>query len=51
MKILAVSDKEDAKLQDFIFRNPNTVNNIDFIVSCGDLSKTYLEFIVDNKEY
>ena len=28
MKILAVSDKEDAKLQDFIFRNPNTINAI-----------------------
>ncbi len=47
MKILAVSDKEDAKLQDFILQNPNVIKNIDFIVSCGDLSKNYLEFIVD----
>ena len=48
MKILAVSDKEDAKLQDFILQNPNVIKNIDFIVSCGDLSKSYLEFIVDS---
>lgn len=48
MKILAVSDKEDTKLQDFILQNPNVIKNIDFIVSCGDLSKSYLEFIVDS---
>ncbi|MBR3628014.1 MAG: metallophosphoesterase [Elusimicrobia bacterium] len=48
MKILAVSDKEDTKLQDFILQNPNVIKNIDFIVSCGDLSKNYLEFIVDS---
>lgn len=52
MKILAVSDKEDAKLQDFIFENPDIIKKIDFIVSCGDLSKSYLEFIVDSvKKY
>lgn len=48
MKILAVSDKEDTKLQDFILKNPEIIKNIDFIVSCGDLSKNYLEFIVDS---
>jgi len=48
MKILAVSDKEDVKLQDFIFKNSEVIKNIDFIVSCGDLSKNYLEFIVDS---
>ena len=39
MKILAVSDKEDAKLQDFILANPSLSKKIDFILSCGDLSK------------
>ncbi len=48
MKILAVSDKEDTKIQDFIFQNQKIVKEIDFIVSCGDLSKKYLEFIVDS---
>ncbi|MBR4632263.1 MAG: metallophosphoesterase [Elusimicrobia bacterium] len=47
MKILAVSDKEDIKLQDFILTHPDTVKKIDFIISCGDLSKDYLEFVVD----
>ena len=48
MKILAVSDKEDAKLQDFILANPSLSKKIDFILSCGDLSKNYLEFLVDS---
>lgn len=48
MNILAVSDKEDVKLQDFILANPSAVKNIDFILSCGDLSGSYLEFLVDS---
>ena len=48
MKILAVSDKEDTKLHDFILQNPEIIKKIDCIVSCGDLSKNYLEFIVDS---
>ncbi|MGE4384238.1 MAG: metallophosphoesterase [Endomicrobiaceae bacterium] len=48
MKILAVSDKEDAKLQDFILRKSSVFKDLDFIISCGDLAKNYLEFIVDS---
>lgn len=48
MKILAVSDKEDIKLQDFILKKSNTFKDLDFIISCGDLAKNYLEFLVDS---
>ncbi|MBQ3834530.1 MAG: metallophosphoesterase [Elusimicrobia bacterium] len=48
MKILAVSDKEDTNFQDFILKNPEVIKSIDFIVSCGDLSRSYLEFLVDS---
>ena len=48
MKILAVSDKDDSKLQACILKNMPFLQNIDLIVSCGDVSKQYLEFLVDN---
>ncbi len=48
MKILAVSDKEDTNFQDFILKNPEVIKNIDCIVSCGDLTRSYLEFLVDS---
>jgi len=48
MKILAVSDKDDSKLQACILKNMPFLQNIDLIVSCGDISKQYLEFLVDN---
>ena len=48
MKILAVSDKDDSKLQACVLKNMQFLQNIDLIVSCGDVSKQYLEFLVDN---
>ncbi|MEA5001302.1 MAG: metallophosphoesterase [Endomicrobiaceae bacterium] len=48
MKILAVSDKEDTKLQDFILKKSAAFKDLDFIISCGDLAKNYLEFLVDS---
>lgn len=47
MKILAVSDKENTQLQNSILKNTDLLKNIDLIISCGDLSKNYLEFLVD----
>lgn len=48
MKILAVSDKENPQLQNSILKNMEMFNDIDAIISCGDLSKNYLEFLVDS---
>lgn len=48
MKILAVSDKDDSKLQACILKKMAFLQNIDLIISCGDVSKQYLEFLVDN---
>lgn len=48
MKILAVSDREDIKLQDFILEKSDAVKDFDFIISCGDLHRNYLEFLVDS---
>lgn len=47
MKILAVSDKENIHLQNSILKNLEKFKDIDLIISCGDLSKSYLEFLVD----
>ena len=44
MKILVVSDVESAALWDY-FR-PERVAGVDLIVSCGDLKREYLEFLV-----
>jgi len=48
MKILAVSDKDDSKLQACILQNMKFLQDIDVIVSCGDISSQYLEFLVDS---
>ena len=44
MKILAISDVECPALWDY-FR-PERVAGVDLIVSCGDLKREYLEFLV-----
>lgn len=45
MKILAVSDKESPSLMQWIERSSDDLKPIDLIVSCGDLSASYLEFL------
>ena len=44
MKILAVADTEEKILWDFFDRE--VVRDVDLIISCGDLSPHYLEFLV-----
>ncbi|MCL2485236.1 MAG: metallophosphoesterase [Endomicrobia bacterium] len=48
MRILAVSDAEDIRLQNLIEINPEKLGKIDYIFSCGDLSRDYLEYITDS---
>ncbi|MDD5020548.1 MAG: metallophosphoesterase [Endomicrobiaceae bacterium] len=48
MKILAVSDKDDSKLQACILQNMQFLQDVDIVISCGDISKSYLEFLVDS---
>lgn len=47
MKILAVSDIEDKALEELIQSSSEKLKIIDFIVSCGDLQRKYLEYVVD----
>ena len=44
MKILVVSDEESPYLWDYY--QPGRLKGIDLIISCGDLDKHYLEFLV-----
>ena len=44
MKILAVADEPSKSLWDYY--HPGTFDEIDLIISCGDLSASYLEFLV-----
>lgn len=44
MKILTVSDTECAALWDHY--RPERLRNVDLIVSCGDIKREYLEFLV-----
>ena len=44
MKILVVADDESKSLWDFY--TPRKLKGIDLIISCGDLSPDYLEFLV-----
>lgn len=44
MKILAVSDKESSYFYDFY--KPGKLKDFDLIIACGDLHKSYLEFLV-----
>jgi len=45
MKILAVSDQESSTLLNWIETSHPALKQIDLIVSCGDLSPAYLDFI------
>jgi uncharacterized protein len=47
MNILAVSDNPSKSLENIVEDSPEKLRNIDLIVSCGDLDKSYLEFLVD----
>ena len=56
MKILAVSDIEDLSLERLIEAGESgskKLEDMDCVVSCGDLSKKYLEFVTDalNKDF
>ena len=44
MRILAISDNAAKKYYDFY--SPGMLDEFDLILSCGDLSRTYLEFLV-----
>ncbi|MBO7703783.1 MAG: metallophosphoesterase family protein [Solobacterium sp.] len=43
MKILAVADEEAPYLYDYY--NPRRTEGVDFIIGCGDLKASYLEFL------
>ena len=43
MKILAVADEEEKILWDYY--DPEKTKDVDLIISCGDLSPHYLEFL------
>ena len=44
MKVLLLADEEDKALWDFY--KPGVLKDYDLIISCGDLHRSYLEFIV-----
>lgn len=44
MKILAISDEKSKSYYDYYM--PGKLDEFDLIISCGDLSKEYLEFLV-----
>jgi uncharacterized protein len=44
MKLLLISDKEDKYIWDFF--DPERFKDVDFVLSCGDLSADYLSFVV-----
>ena len=44
MKLLLISDKESAALWDYY--EPDRLKDVDLILSCGDLSASYLTFLV-----
>ncbi len=45
MRILAVADTESKYLYDYY--TPGKLEGFDLILACGDLSRSYLEFLVD----
>jgi len=47
MKILAVSDIEDKILENKIETGNGSLKTVDCVMSCGDLTKQYLEYITD----
>ena len=44
MKILTIADEESKSLWDYY--DPERLSGVDLILSAGDLSPTYLEFLV-----
>ncbi|MGA2091484.1 MAG: metallophosphoesterase [Endomicrobiales bacterium] len=48
MKILAVADVPSLSLETQVETSPERYRSIDCIVSCGDLDREYLEYLVDN---
>ncbi|MCL2144781.1 MAG: metallophosphoesterase [Endomicrobia bacterium] len=48
MRILAVSDVEDNNLENVISLKNDRLASVDYIFSCGDLSRKYLEYITDS---
>lgn len=48
MKILAISDIEDKILESTIVNNPEKFKSLDYIFSCGDLPRKYIEYITDS---
>ena len=44
MKILVISDKENPALWDYY--RPGCIDDVDLILSCGDLKASYLSFLV-----
>jgi Icc-related predicted phosphoesterase len=47
MRILAVSDVEDKSLENTINFHNEKLDSVNYILSCGDLTKKYLEYITD----
>ncbi len=46
MKILAVSDITSKDLETIVIEHPGRLSDVNLIVSCGDLDRSYLEFLV-----
>ncbi|MCB4791777.1 MAG: metallophosphoesterase [Elusimicrobia bacterium] len=47
MKILAISDIPSKGLERIAEESPSELKNLNVIISCGDLDKQYIEFLVD----
>lgn len=45
IKILAVSDRESASLENTLKKNSSISKNLDYLISCGDLGKDYLTYL------
>lgn len=44
MRVLVISDQVESSLYDYF--NPKKLEGVELIISCGDLKKSYLEFLV-----
>jgi len=47
MNLLAVADIPSRSLESMVLRTPEALKKVDVIISCGDLEREYLEFLVD----
>jgi uncharacterized protein len=47
VNILAVSDTQEKGLENMVLHSQGVLKNIELIISCGDLDKEYIEFLVD----